>query len=140
MATHALHDLVSAWRYATDRWLGLHDPAAVRLLGIASHHLQQKADEAAATVKVAAAVPPDADGSADSGDAAGQQHAAEMQPAGSPADDAEPQQAADAPVEQEPPWTSDRVDPGETKGCSSHVTEALLIPALSATCCVPKLA
>lgn len=125
MATYALHDLVSAWRYATDRWLGLHDPAAVRLLGIARHHLQQRADEAAAMAKLAAAQALNADGGADSGDAAGQQHAAEMQPAGSPADGAEPQQAADAPVEQEPPspTTPDRVEAGETKGGSSHVTE-----------------
>jgi hypothetical protein len=54
-ATHALHDHVSAWRYATETWLGLHDPAAVRLMDIASCHLQQKATEAAATAEATAA-------------------------------------------------------------------------------------
>jgi hypothetical protein len=143
VATYALHDLVSAWRYATDRWLCLHDSAAVRLLGIASRYLQQKADEAAALTDTAAAAPLDAGGSSDSGVAADQQHAAVMQPAGNPADDAEPQQVAGEPDEQEPPSprTPDRAEPGETLPRVHTSSEGTSISAtLPASCCVPNLA
>lgn len=144
VATYALHDLVSAWRYATDRWLGLHDSAAVRLLSIASRHLQQKADAAAAMASMAAAAPSDACGSGDSGDAADQQCAAVMQPAGSPADDAIPQQVMAAPDEQEPPSprTPDRAAPGESVRRVHMQSErsSRLPRCLPATCCVLSVA
>lgn len=54
-AAHALQDQVSAWRYAVDSQLGLAQPAAARLLGIATAHLRQKAVETAAAAAEAAA-------------------------------------------------------------------------------------
>jgi hypothetical protein len=125
-ATHALHDYVSSWRYATETWLGLHDPAAVRLLDIASRHCQQKAAEAAATAEVAAvAAAAAATRIGEHISPADQQHAAVMQPAGSPAADAELQQAAEAPDQQEPPSprTPDRAEPGDLSG---HCTRGAL--------------